>query len=51
MAGDEEALRIDQRAEALRDAEHDAADQRAPQRAGAADHRRLESEDELGRPA
>ena len=34
----------------LRDAEHDAADQRSPQRADAADHHRLEGEDKLHRP-
>ena len=49
VAGDEEALRVDERAETLRDAEHDAADERAPQRSGPADHRRLEGEDELRR--
>ena len=49
VAGDEEALRIDERAETLRDAQHDPADQRAPERSRPADHRRLEGEDELRR--
>ena len=37
------------RAERLRQRQHDAADQRAPQRAGAADDRRLEGEQQLRR--
>ena len=49
VAGDEEALRIDERAETLRNAKHNAADQRAPERSRPADHRRLEGEDELRR--
>ena len=42
-------MRADLRAKALRDAEHDPADQRAPERARPADHRRLEGEDQLHR--
>ncbi len=49
VAGDEEALRIDERAQTLRDAEHDSAGERAPKRSGSADHRGFEGEDELGR--
>ena len=49
MAGEEEALRAHRSAEALGDAEHDPAQQRAPQRARAADDRGLEGEDELQR--
>ena len=49
MASDEEALGIDERAETLRNAKHNAADQRAPQRSRPADHRRLKGEDELRR--
>ena len=49
MAGDEKSLRIEERAETLRDAQHNAADERAPERSRPADHRRLEGEDELRR--
>ena len=40
---------FDLRADGLRDPEDDPADERAPQRAEAADHDRLEREDQLGR--
>ena len=49
MAGDEKALRRDLGAERLGERQHDSADQRAPHRTGAADHHRLEREDELRR--
>ena len=49
--GEDRVLRVDLRAERLRDAEHDAAEQRAPERADAADHDGLEREDQLRRAA
>ena len=47
MAADQEAQRVQLRAQRLRQRQHDAADQRAPQRAGAADDGRLEGEQQL----
>lgn len=47
MPGDEEALRMHLRTDALRNAENDAAHQRAPQRACATDDHGLEREDQL----
>src|SRR5579863_438092 len=44
-----EALRIHLRADHLGDAEHDAAEERAPRGAEAADDHRLEGEDQLSR--
>ncbi len=51
VAGNKKALRIDLRADGLRQCQHDAAEQRAPDRARPADHRRLEGEQQLRLPA
>ena len=51
MPREEGALRVDLRADVLRDAEHDSADQRSPERADAPDDDCLEGEDQLLRPA
>ena len=49
MAGEQEAQRRHLCAEGLRQCQHDPTDQRAPHRAGAADHRGLEGEEQLRR--
>ena len=50
MPRDQETLRIDLRSDGLGHAEHDAANQRPPQRSRTANYRRLKGEDELGGP-
>ena len=49
MTGEQKATRADLRAETLRNAEDDAADQRSPERPDTADYDRFKSENELRR--
>src|SRR5438105_8465315 len=51
MARHDCKLRMDLRADGLRHAQGDAAEQRSPQRSHATDHHRLEREDQLRRAA